>query len=104
MEVKNPFEETRVFIAGLDSRTQHKIVHTLELLETFGHEIGQPHSKHIESGLLELRIRGTIPVRFLYCFHKGSAYILHGFIKKRWRILESDLDTARTRLRLLRQT
>lgn len=65
----------------------------------------EPLSKHIESGLWELRIRaGTDILRILYTFTKGRIIILlHGFIKKQEKTPIGDLEIARKRLKDLKR-
>ncbi|EKD91120.1 MAG: Toxin-antitoxin system, toxin component, RelE family [uncultured bacterium] len=64
----------------------------------------EPLSKHLESGLWELRIRvGTDILRIVYTFAKGQVIILlHGFIKKQEKTPLGDLELARKRLRELK--
>lgn len=61
----------------------------------------EPLSKHIESGLWELRIKsGTDILRIIYTFSKGRIIILlHVFIKKQQKTPEGELEIARRRLR-----
>lgn len=90
------------FIESLQKSTKSKIIRQLSTLETFGIEIGMPHSKPIGDGLYELRIRGKQEVRFLYIFAQGDTiYVLHGFIKKVMAIRSKDLAVARVRRREL---
>ena len=90
--------EVEKFVAGLEKATIAKVLRTFDLLEKFGHKLEMPHSKKIESGLFELRIRGDQEVRFLYVFNnKKVVIVLHGFIKKSQRIPAKHLQTARNR-------
>lgn len=51
------------FIEFLEKPTIAKVLRTIDLLEDFGPQLGMPHSKKIEDGLFELRIRGKQEVR-----------------------------------------
>lgn len=75
--------------------------HTLHLLEEYGSKLGMPHSKPLGGRLFELRIVGGTHIRFVYTFHKGHMWMLHGFIKKTGRISRKDLEYARRQLRML---
>ena len=61
----------------------------------------EPLSKHLESGLWELRVKaGTDILRIIYTFRKNKIIILlHVFIKKRQRTPIGDLETAKKRLK-----
>ena len=61
----------------------------------------EPLSKHIESGLWELRIKaGNDILRIFYTFEKGQIIILlHVFIKKRQKTTVGELEIARKRLK-----
>ena len=63
--------------------------------------MGMSHSKKVEKGLFELRIRGTQEVRILYTFHQNSVVLLHGFTKKARQISQKELKVALQQLKLL---
>lgn len=83
------------FLNGLSEKEIAKVIHTLELLETFGHKLGLPHSRHMSDGLLELRISGKRALRIFYCFNKQSAILLHAFIKKKQQTPKKEIEIAR---------
>lgn len=83
------------FINGLNDLTISRIRHCLRLLEEHGHLLDMPDSKSLGKGLFELRTQGKIKVRILYIFHKDKAYIIHGFVKKAWKIGVRDIVYAR---------
>ena len=64
----------------------------------------EPLSKHLESGLWELRIKsGRDILRIFYTFMKGRIIILlHGFIKKQQKTLSNELQMARKRLKQIK--
>ena len=49
-----PAEE---FILSLDTKMQAKMFRELELLETFGNELREPHSKSLGDGIYEIRAK-----------------------------------------------
>lgn len=61
----------------------------------------EPLSKHLETGLWELRIKaGNDILRILYTFSKGRVIILlHVFIKKQQKTPKIELEMARKRLK-----
>jgi len=89
------------FIRALDKQPQGKLIKTISLLETFGHNLTYPHSKKIVGKLFELRIRGKVEIRVFYAFHRNRAYLLHAFIKKTEKIPLREIHTALAKLKLL---
>jgi phage-related protein len=86
------------FLKDLSEKEIAKVIHTLELLEIFGHELGLPHSRHMSGGLLELRVSGKRAIRIFYCFNKQSALLLHAFIKKKQQTPKKEIEIARERM------
>jgi len=82
------------FIQGLDPVTTARVIRTIELLEKFGHKLGLPHSRSLNKGLFELRVRGKKEIRIIYVFQKDSVVLLHGLIKKSNNIPKKDIDTT----------
>lgn len=72
-----------------------------DLIEEGGHAIGMPYSKPVGNELFELRIQGERQVRFLYVYHNGRVVILHGFIKKDWKISKKSMQITLKRKRIL---
>lgn len=89
------------FLASLEKPAIAKTLRTLDLLEKFGNHLGMPHSKKIGEDLFELRIRGKEEVRIFYCFHKNSAYLLHGIIKKSNTIPRKAISLAKRKIKAL---
>jgi len=85
------------FIKRESESAQSKILHDLGLLEQFGPTLGMPHSKLLETGLYELRIRGKNEIRIFYCFHKSRIYLLQGFSKQSQKTPQKELKVARIR-------
>ena len=74
-----------VFIKSIeDQKLKAKVIRTIKLLEKFGHDLGEPDSKHLEDGIFELRIiQGSDIARCLYFFTIGDkAIVTNGIIKK----------------------
>lgn len=90
------FDSVETFIETLSEKEIAKVIRTIELLEEFGNKLGMPHSRHMDDGLLELRIRGKREIRIFYCFNKNKIILLHACIKKTQKTLEKELNKART--------
>jgi phage-related protein len=60
-----------------------------------------PYSRALGRGLFELRIVGTINVRFVYTFYDNKVWILHEFIKKTNKISKQDISYAHKQLKML---
>ncbi len=83
------------FVNDLDRITSSHVRKTIMALEKFGYLLEMPDSKSLGKGLFELRTLGKNQIRILYIFHSNKAYIVHGFIKKAWKISLRDINYAR---------
>ncbi len=88
------FRKVTIFIEALDVVTRARVEKTIELLEDYGHTIGMPHSKSMGGGLFELRTTGELRVRIIFTFHRGTAMLLHGIVKKSDKIQTKELAYA----------
>ncbi|HLD18332.1 MAG TPA: hypothetical protein VJB99_04710 [Patescibacteria group bacterium] len=52
MEIRFFHADVEEFIRGLEKPTIAKVLRTIDLLETFGHKLGMPHSKAIGENYL----------------------------------------------------
>lgn len=88
-----PVEE---FLKSLDPKMLAKAMHELNILQEFGTNLREPHSKPIKDGIFELRIKtGSNISRIFYFFRIGNKIILtNGFIKKSQKAPKSELDKA----------
>ena len=89
------------FISSLDDKTVAKVLRTVDLLEQFGNRLGLPHSKKINRGLFELRVRGKREVRIFYVFKHNHAILIHGFVKKSQKTPQKELRLAKQKMRLI---
>lgn len=94
MEVIYATPKIGLFIKKLDKKLSARVESTIDLLESYGHELRMPHAKPIGGGLHELRLIGRYHVRILYCMHDNAAYIVHIFEKKTSAIPRRDIDYA----------
>ena len=89
----NPVEE---FIDSLSSKQQAKILRIFEFLERYGIVSVKAHIRKVSSTpLWEIRILGRDNIRVLYAIvDKNSLVILHGFIKKKQKTSQKELNVA----------
>ncbi len=72
-----------------------------DLMLEFGSNLGMPHTRSVEGGLLELRVKSTEGIaRVFFCTKTGKRIImLHVFIKKTQKIPKKDLKIAIKRMK-----
>ena len=89
-----PAEE---FILSLDTKIQAKMFRELELLETFGNELREPHSKPLGDGIYEVRAKFASDItRVLYFFVVDKKIILtNGFVKKTQKTPVNEIELAK---------
>ena len=71
-----------------------------ELIIEFGPNLGMPHTRAIENGLFELRVKGKEGIaRVFFCTKVGKRIIvLHSFIKKTQKTPKKELKLANKRM------
>jgi len=69
-------------------------------METYGPDLGMPHTRALGDGLFELRLKAQEGIaRVLYCTISGrKIIILHQFIKKTNKTPSKELAMARRRM------
>ena len=89
-----PAEE---FILSLDSKMQAKMFRELDLLETFGNQLREPHSKPLGDGIYEIRAKVASDItRVLYFFVVNKKIILtNGFVKKTQKTPDNEISLAK---------
>lgn len=93
--------DVEVFVSSLEERTIAKVLRVIDLLELFGHQLGMPHSKKVDQGLFELRIRGQQEIRIFYIFKNNQTILIHGFVKKSQKTPQKELKVARQKKSLI---
>ena len=70
-------------------------------METFGPDLGMTHTRAVGEGLFELRLKAEEGIaRVFYCTMVGKKIVmLHQFIKKTDKTPPRELETARRRMR-----
>lgn len=91
-------------IAALPKTLVAKYLRLAERMEKYGPDLGMPHTRAMQGGLFELRIKGAEGIaRALYCtIIGGRIVILHCFVKKTDRTPKAELETARRRMKEVR--
>ena len=71
-----------------------------DLMIKFGSNLGMPHTKPIEKGLFELRVKSKEGIaRVFFCTKVGKKSImLHSFIKKSQKTPKKEIKIAKTRM------
>ena len=88
-------------VLDLPPKLQAKMLRLFELVENYGAQLVEPHSKPLNDGLFELRTKAQEGIaRSIYCYMKGKKIvILHVFIKKTNKTPKKDLELARKRMK-----
>ena len=70
-------------------------------MEVFGPELGMPHTRAMNDGLFELRLKAAEGIaRVFYCTMVGKKImVLHQFVKKTGKTPPRELETARRRMK-----
>ena len=78
-----------------------RYLHLTDLMLEFGSNLGMPHTKAIESGLFELRVKGKEGIaRVFYCTKIGKRIVmLHVFVKKTQKTPKQELKLAMQRMK-----
>jgi phage-related protein len=73
----------------------------VERMETYGPDLGMPHTRAMGKGLFELRLTAAEGIaRVLYCTGAGrQIVILHHFVKKTEKAPPRELEIARARMK-----
>lgn len=91
-------ERVNEFIDSLPIVVKAECVQIMELLIKEGHYLRMPYTKKIHPKIWELRMRGKIQIRILYCIKNQQAHLLHIFIKKSNKTPKKELSTAINRI------
>jgi len=75
-------------------------LHLTDLMLEFGSNLGAPHTKAVENGLFELRVKGKEGIaRVFYCTKIGKRIVmLHVFVKKTQKTPKRELKLAMKRM------
>lgn len=93
---KTPLQD---FLDLLPPKHLAKALREIELLEEFGNALKEPHVKHIQGDIWELRIRfsSSISRIFYFTWKQETIVLLHGFIKKMQKMPRGEFEIAEKR-------
>ena len=76
-----------------------------DMMLVHGSNLGLPHTKSLNNGLFELRLKGKEGIgRVFYCTRVGKTIVmLHSFVKKSQKIPKNEIDIALKRLREVKE-
>jgi len=87
-------------VLNLPSGILARYLHLTDLMLEFGSNLGMSHTKAVENGLLELRVKGKEGIaRVFYCTQVGKRIVmLHVFVKKAQKTPKKELKLAMKRM------
>ena len=88
-------------IAALPASLKARYLRYANLMKEHGSNLGSPHTKQLDKGLYELRLKGKEGIaRVLYCTVIDQKIImLHSFVKKIQKTPKKELNIALRRLK-----
>ncbi len=88
-------------IASLASGLVARFIRYAERMESFGPDLGMPHTRAMGGGLFELRIKAAEGIaRVFYCTVVDRRIVfLHQFVKKSEKTPKKELEIARRRMK-----
>jgi phage-related protein len=98
--------EAEAEINALPADMQARFLRIAELLEEFGpHNVREPHVKHLEGKLWEMRMTGRAGIaRAIYFAAQGRRLIVvRAFVKKTQKTSRREIELALRRMRELQQ-
>lgn len=84
------------FLNSLNHKQVAKMLREIQLLETNGNDLRDPHSKALRNGIFELRAQHDgVCLRIFYFFAENKKIILtHGFVKKSQKTPNKQINIA----------
>jgi phage-related protein len=91
-------------VLALPKRLRARFFALIDRMETYGPNLGEPHTSAMGGGLFEMRLKGAEGIaRVFYCaVVERRVLLLHCFVKKDAKTPRDELDTARRRLKEVR--
>lgn len=92
-------------LLNLHAGIQARYIHLTDRMVVYGPHLGMPHTKAIDNGLFELRLKSKEGIgRVFYCTLIGNKIVmLHTFIKKSQKIPARELKVALQRLKEVKE-
>lgn len=91
-------EPVREWLKGLPEQDRHAVGRDLERVQ-HRWPVGMPLARPLGKGLWEVRtsLASNRIARVIFCFHEEELVALNGFIKKRQKMPQDELDLALSR-------
>lgn len=95
-EKENGTTPVQKFLDKLPVKHHAKALRDIDVLQKYGTALTEPHVKHIDGKLWELRIKSASNIsRIFYFVPIGKTIVLlHGFIKKKQKTPSKEIKTA----------
>ena len=89
------------WLNSLEEKPRAKVIDQIRRLKEKGIKLKEPHVKHIEGKLYELRTKDPKGVyRIIYFAYKGKKFVLlNGFTKKTKKTPKNEIEKAKGRLK-----
>lgn len=89
------------FLDSLPDKDVAKIFREIDLLSEYGTELREPHAKHIEGPIWELRVKFSSNIYriFYFVFQGDRIVLLHAFAKKTQKTPQAQVKIAERNLR-----
>jgi len=100
-EIKYYSQKIAAEILSMPDGLLARYLRLTDLMEEHGANLGMPHTKAIDKGLFELRVKSQEGIaRVFFCTKVGRKIImLHSFIKKTQRTPVKEIKIAKTRMK-----
>ena len=100
MEIRYYNSKLEEEILNLPDGTLARYLRLTDLMCDFGANLGMPHTKSLDGGLFELRVKSKEGIaRVFFCTKIGKKIImLHAFVKKSQKIPQKELRIAKSRM------
>ncbi|WP_231879964.1 type II toxin-antitoxin system RelE/ParE family toxin [Collimonas pratensis] len=94
-------QQIQADIMSLPATLQARYLSLTARMKIYGPHLGEPHTKMLGNGLLELRLKGAEGIaRVFYCTMAGKQIVmLHSFVKKTQKIPFKEKRIAEIRMR-----
>ena len=88
-------------ILALPWRLLARYIHLTDRMISFGPNLGMPHTRSMDKGLFELRLKAADGIARVFFFMRTGQRIvmLHQFVKKSQKTPQKEIDIARRRMK-----
>lgn len=85
------------FLLHLDKKMRAKLLGIMGVLQEKGNLLREPHSKHLEDGIFEIRgkVGSNISRVLFFFYHGGKIIVTNGFVKKTQKTPKTEIEKAK---------